>query len=132
MFGLKNAPSAFQSFMDSIFQEFYDQGVIILLDDITIHTRNDYDEHLALVKKVLKLLADNNLYAKVSKCEFFKKSILFLGHEISENGTSMMKDKVKAVLDWPVPKNVKHIQQFLGLANYYRRFIEDFLKFRCL
>ena len=85
-------------------------------------------EHLKLLKKVFERLKQNKLYVKLSKCEFMKNSIEFLGHQISNEGIRMLSDKVKSINDWPVPKNSKQVASFLGLLGYYRRFIESFSK----
>ena len=77
---------------------------------------------------MLKRLRDNNLYAKISKCRFFQTEVTFLGHQVSEKGIGMMGDKLQAILDWPTLTTVKEVQQFLGLANYYRKFTPHFSK----
>jgi len=78
--------------------------------------------------QVLEKLLENNLYVKLEKCEFDKSETTFLGYVISKNGLKMDKEKVKAILDWPAPTNVKEVQSFIGLCNYYRLFIKDFAK----
>jgi hypothetical protein len=124
-FGLTNAPATFMHMMQLIFKDQLDDFVIVFLDDILIFSKNKQD-HIKHVNKVLSLLRENKLYAKQSKCEFFKTEISFLGHVINQNGISMEKSKVKAVLDWPVPKTVNDIRAFLGLAGYYRKFVKNF------
>jgi hypothetical protein len=84
-----------------------------------------HDEHLHVV---LQKLRENQLYAKLSKCEFWLKEVLFLGHIISEGGISVDPSKVKDVLSWKTPQNVLDIRSFLGLPGYYRRFIKGFSK----
>jgi len=124
-FGLKNAPAIFQSFINSVLRPFLEKSVILYLDDILIYS-NSLDDHHQTVREVLKKLIDNNLYAKLSKCEFDKEEVEFLGHIISGSGVSTDPKKIKSIKEWPIPKNVKEVQRFLGLCNYYRRFVRNF------
>ena len=124
-FGLTNAPATFMHLMQSIFQPYLDKFVIIFLDDILIFSK-DEESHRKHVKIVLDLLRKNKLFAKLSKCAFFQKSVSFLGHVVSEKGVSMEPDKVEAISKWPPPKNVKEVRAFLGLAGYYRNFVSQF------
>ena len=126
-FGLCNAPSTFQSFVNSIFIDLIEETVVVYLDDIFIYS-NTEEEHVQTVKKVLQLLRDNNLFAKSSKCEFHKDELSFLGYVVSRKGLSMDHDKVSKILDWPEPTSIKALQQFLGFANFYRRFIRNYSK----
>ena len=87
---------------------------------------NREEEHDELVEEIVKRLAENDLYVKLEKCKWKVKEVEFLGVVIGPEGIKMKKEKVKGVLEWPIPKCVKDIQKFLGLANYYRRFIEGF------
>jgi hypothetical protein len=124
-FGLTNAPATFMHLMQSIFGPHLDHFVIVFLDDILIFSKT-LQEHRQHVREVLEILRKNQLYGKASKCEFFKKSLSFLGHVVGENGISMEKDKVKAIQEWPVPTSVTGVRSFLGLAGYYRRFVKNF------
>ena len=124
-FGLTNAPATFMHMMQSIFRKCLDEFVIIFLDDILIYSKTK-EEHEKHVEEVLKLLRENKLYAKESKCEFFKNKMSFLGHIVGENGISMEEQKIKAVKEWPIPKDVSDVRSFLGLAGYYRRFVHKF------
>jgi hypothetical protein len=118
-FGLTNAPSYVMYLMNKVFVEYLDKFVVVFIDDILIFSKNEeeHDEHLRLV---LQKLRENQLYVKLSKCEFWLREVLFLGHIISEGGISVDPSKVESVLSWNTPQNVSDIQSFLGLAGYYR------------
>jgi hypothetical protein len=126
-FGLTNAPAYFMYLMNKAFMEYFDKFVVVFIDDILIFSKNkeDHDEHLRVV---LQKLRENQLYAKLSKCEFWLKEVLFLGHIISEGGIFVDPSKVKDVLSWKIPQNISDIRRFLGLVGYYRRFIKGFFK----
>ena len=126
-FGLTNAPAYFMYLMNSIFFKELDVFVIIFIDDILIFskTEEEHAEHLCII---LQRLRDHRLYAKFSKCEFWLMKISFLRHVLSENGIEVDPGKVEDVLNWAQPQNVKEVRGFLGLAGYYRRFIENFSK----
>ena len=126
-FGLTNAPATFMRLMYSIFHEYLDKFVIIYIDDILVYSKTE-EEHAKHLRLVLTKLRDHRLYAKFSKCEFWLKELIFLGHVVSAAGVAMIPDKIQAILDWPTPKSVKDIRSFLGLAGYYYRFIEGFSK----
>jgi hypothetical protein len=121
-FGLTNAPSAFQRFMNDIFSDLLDVNVVVYLDDILIYSDNMAD-HKKHVREVLRRLRENDLFCKPEKCEFHASQIEYLGYVIGQDGISMDKKKVQAILDWPIPKSVKQVQSFLGFANFYRRFV---------
>jgi hypothetical protein len=126
-FGLTNAPACFMYLINKVFMEYLDKFVVVFIDDILILSKNEekYDEHLHLVLQKLK---ENQLYAKLNKCEFWLKEVSFLGHIISEGGIFVDPSKVKDVLCWNTPQNVSDIRSFLGLEEYYRKFIEGFSK----
>jgi len=124
-FGLTNAPAAFMDLMNRIFRAYLDQVVIVFVDDILIYSSSE-EEHEAHLRVVLQLLREHQLYAKFSKCEFWLSEVKFLGHVISDKGVTVDPEKVEAVMGWQRPKSVFEIQSFLGLAGYYRRFVEDF------
>ena len=124
-FGLTNAPSIFQTLMNGIFADFVDDFMLIYLDDILIFSESE-EEHLKHVEKVLERLKEQRLFAKMSKCEFNKESVEFLGHVVANGKVKMQQRKIDAIMEWPTPRNVTEIQSFLGLANYYRGFIKDF------
>ena len=124
-FGLTNAPAAFMDLMHRIFQPYLDHFIVVFVDDILIYSQSEmeHEYHLSIV---LQLLRDHRLYAKLSKCEFWLTEVRFLGHVVSASGVSVDPEKVEAVMSWERPKSVFEIRSFLGLAGYYRRFIEDF------
>jgi hypothetical protein len=126
-FGLTNAPAYFMYLMNSVFMPELDKFVVVFIDDILIYskTEEDHTNHLHIV---LQRLRDHRLYAKFSKCEFWLKSVKFLGHTISSEGISVDPTKVQEVMDWKPPTSVHQVRSFLGLAGYYRRFIPDFSK----
>jgi len=125
--GLTNAPATFMHLMNDTFREYLNKFVLVFLDDIVIYSKN-LSDHYKHVELVMQRLKDKGLYAKESKCSFCQKEITFLGHQLGADGLKVMTDKVKAINDWPQPKNVKDVRSFLGLANYYRGFIKDFSK----
>jgi hypothetical protein len=102
-----------------------DKFVVFFIDDILIYSKNE-KEHAKHLRIVLRRLRDHKLYAKFSKCEFWLKSVKFLGRTISQDGISVDPSKVQEVMDCKPPKSVHQIRSFLGLAGYYRRFIPDF------
>ena len=108
LFGLTNAPTAFQQFMNDIFSNLLDVCVMIYLDDILIYL-NNMSEHHWHVKEVLKHFHKTGLYVKVEKCEFHSKLIEYLGYILSPSGLTMSDDKIKIIQDWPEPKKVKDI-----------------------
>jgi Reverse transcriptase (RNA-dependent DNA polymerase)/RNase H-like domain found in reverse transcriptase/Integrase zinc binding domain/Chromo (CHRromatin Organisation MOdifier) domain/Retroviral aspartyl protease len=124
-FGLCNAPASFCQLMNNILHPLIDKSVISYIDDILIYS-NSLEEHKIHVREVMQLLRQHQLYAKESKCELFKDEIRFLGHVISAKGVSMEDDKVHSVINWPAPKNVAEVRQFLGLSGFYRKFIANF------
>ena len=121
-FGLTNAPAAFMDLMNRVFKPYLDKFVVVFIDGILIYLKS-HGEHL---KIVLQTLRTHQLYAKLSKCEFWLNSLSFLGHVISKEGVQVDPKKVEAVSNWPRPTNVTEIRSFLGMARYYRRFVKDF------
>ncbi|KAJ9505134.1 hypothetical protein QJQ45_013443 [Haematococcus lacustris] len=121
-FGLCNAPATFQRLMNDIFRPHLDQFVLVYLDDILIYSRSEA-EHQEHLRTVLGLLRQHQLYANLSKCAFFLPSMDFLGHIISAAGIHPDPAKIRAMVEWPVPRNLNDLRSFLGSANYYRRHI---------
>ncbi|KAI4321445.1 hypothetical protein MLD38_034825 [Melastoma candidum] len=124
-FGLTNAPAAFMELMNRIFRPYLDQFVVVFIDDILVYSKS-MEEHADHLRLVLEVLRQNQLYAKLSKCEFWMSSVSFLGHIVFVEGIAVDPSKVEAVLNWPRPTTVTEMRSFLGLAGYYRRFIEGF------
>lgn len=100
-----------------------DKFVLVFIDDILIYSRNikEHEEHLRLV---LQTLREHQLYGKFSKCDFYKKQIQYLGHIITKEGIVVDPEKIKTIMEWPTQKDVADIRSFMGLAGYYRRFVE--------
>src|SRR3954465_13440155 len=113
--------------MNYIFMEYLDKFVVVYLDDILIYSKNE-EEHAKHLRLTLEKLREHKLYVKYSKCEFWLNEVRFLGHIVSGDGVAVDPAKVSAVTEWESPKSVKEVCSFLGLAGYYRRFIENFSK----
>ena len=127
-FGLTNAPATFQRMMNDLLKKWILAGkLVVYLDDILIYT-DSLEENRQITKEVLQVLTDNDLFVNSEKSTFFTDKIEYLGTIVSYGQASMDPEKVKGVTEWPVPTRVKHVQAFLGLANFYRRFIKDFAK----
>lgn len=124
-FGLTNAPTTFQGLMNHVFGDYLIKFFLIFFDDILIYSSSE-EEHLVHLEEVFKTMRLNKLFAKRSKCEFGTDRVEYLGHFIQASGVSTDPRKVKAVKEWPIPKNLKMLRGFLGLAGYYRRFVKDF------
>ena len=123
--GLSNAPAVFQAAMNKVFGSLLNKCVCVYLDDILIFSKTP-EEHLRHVEQVLTILRDNNLKAKRAKCEFFKPELKFLGHIVSAGGMRPDPAKVEAVTAWPTPVSVYEVRSFLGLANYFRKYIRAY------
>ena len=127
-FGLTNSPTTFQTMMNNLFQNLINQGdTATFIDDILVATDTE-EGHNELVEEVLKRLEENNLFVKLEKYKWKVREVEFLGVVIGPRGVEIQKEKVEGVLNWLALRNVKEIQKFLGLANYYKRFIKDFTK----
>ncbi|GAO47244.1 hypothetical protein G7K_1454-t1 [Saitoella complicata NRRL Y-17804] len=127
-FGLTNAPATFQTLMNDIFRDVLDKFFVVYLDDIMIYSRSkeEHEEHLRFV---LNKLREHKLYANADKCEFFKTEVglgWYLGHMISAEGVQPTEALTKAITKFPQPKTMKQLQSFVGLANYYRTFVEGY------
>nr|GEZ80819.1 putative reverse transcriptase domain-containing protein [Tanacetum cinerariifolium] len=124
-FGLTNAPAVFMDLMNRVCKPYLDKFVIVFIDDILIYSKNK-EEHGEHLKTILKLLKDENLYAKFSKCDFWLNSLQFLGHVIDSSGIHVDPAKIEAIKSWVASTTPTEVRQFLGLAGYYRRFIKEF------
>jgi hypothetical protein len=124
-FGLTNAPAFFMNLMNKVLMEELDKFVIVFIDDILIYSksREDHEHHLQIV---LERLRAHQLYAKLSKCEFWLEKIAFLGHILTAEGIEVDPSKVEAVSKWKQPTSISEVRSFLGMAEYYRRFIKGF------
>jgi len=126
-FAVTNAPTVFVDYMNRIFRPYLDKFVVVFIDDILIYSRNK-EEHAGHLRIVLEMLREHQLYGKLSKCEFWLDEVQFLGHVISSHGIVVDPSKVETVLKWERPRIVTEVRSFLGLAGYYRRFVEGFSK----
>ncbi|GJT05663.1 putative reverse transcriptase domain-containing protein [Tanacetum coccineum] len=126
-FGLTNAPAVFMDLMNRVCKPYLDKFVIVFIDDILIYSK-DKKEHEEHLEAILELLKKEKLYAKFSKCEFWIPKVQVLGHVIDSRGIHVDPAKIESIKDWASSKTPTKIRQFLGLAGYYRRFIEGFSK----
>ena len=127
-FGLTNSPAMFQAMMNDLLRNLVvEEKVAVFIDDVMVATETE-EGHDEIVEEVLKRLEENDLFVKPEKCVWKVREVGFLEVIIGEDGVKMEKEKVQGVVEWPVPKNVKDVQKFLGLANYYRWFVKDFAR----
>jgi len=127
-FGLTNSPATFQAMMNDLFRDMINKGdIAIFIDDVLVATETE-EGHDKIVEEVLRQLEENDLYVKPEKCVWKVREIGFLGVIMGPEGFQMEPEKVEGVTKWPTPQCVKNVQKFLGLANYYRRFVKDFAK----
>ena len=125
-FGITNSSATFQVMMNEILRDLInEEKVATFVDDVLVGTEIE-EGHDEIVEEILRRLEENNLYIKPKKCVWKVRKIGFLGVVIGPNGIEMEKEKVDGMLSWLEPKNVKDVRKFLGLVNYYRRFIKDF------
>jgi len=127
LFGVTNAPAVFMDYMNKIFRLYLDQFVVVFIDDILIYSE-DRDVHAGHLRVVQGILREHKLYGKLSKCEFWLDEVQLLCHVISAQGISVDPAKIETVVKWERPQTVTEVRSFLGLAGYYRRFVEGFSK----
>ena len=130
-FELTNAPTNFMCMMNNIFSKYLDKFVLVFIDDILVHckSKHEHKEHLCIV---LQVLQKHKLYAKFNKCDFYKPQTQFLGHIISKTGIAVGPENIRSIEYWPTHTSVTEIRSFLGLAGYYRKFIDKFSRITCL
>lgn len=126
-FGLCNSPSTYQRMMDIVLSGLQGIEIFIFMDDIIIYSQT-LEEHMQKLRRVLERLKEAGLTLQPDKCHFLRRKVVYLGHVISENGVQPDPDKIRAVKEFPIPKSKKNVKQFMGLANYYRRFIHNMAK----
>ncbi len=124
-FGLRNSPSAFSMAMNHVLRNLTFDFAVIYVDDILVYS-SSMEQHLEHLSEVFSRLRAADLRLKPSKCKFLSSKIPYLGHMISSKGVEMEKAKIEAVLNFPRPHNVRSVKSFLGLCNYYRRFVKGF------
>lgn len=127
LFGVSNDPGVYIKYINMIFHPYLDQFMVVFIDHIMVYSKSDEDHvgHLCIVLQVVK---EKKMCAKLSKCEFGLREVIFLVHVVSSSGISVDPSKVDALLQWEAPKSVTKIRSFLGLAGYLQRFIEGFSK----
>ncbi|GJW17643.1 reverse transcriptase domain-containing protein [Tanacetum coccineum] len=126
-FGLTNAQAIFMDLMNRVCKPYLDKFVIVFIDDILVYSKSE-EEYEAHLKTILDLLKKEKLYAKFSKCEFWLQEVQFLGHVVNRDGINVDTSKVESAKNWKTPESSTEIRSSLGLAGYYRRFIENFSK----
>src|SRR3989442_575882 len=123
--GLSNSPGTFQRLMDLVLRGLTWSTVLVYIDDIVVFARSS-EELRHRLEEVFGRLRAARLKLKPSKVKLFQREIAFLGHKVSGSGIAMDNAKIQDILDWPVPKSVRDVRQFLGLSGYYRRYVKDY------
>ena len=125
LFGLSNAPSTSMRVMTQVLRPFMGKFVVVYFDDNLIYSKSK-EQHLTHLEQVCTTLRKESLYENLKKCSFFTYKVIFLGFVVYSGGVSADPQKIKAIMDWPEPKNIHEVQSFHGLATFYRRFIHRF------
>lgn len=126
-FGVTNGCATFQRLMEKVMDGLQPSQCLIFLDDLLLHSKT-VGEHLERLKNVFQRLSEAGLKLNAKKSQFFRKSVKFLGHIVSSEGLEVDQDKISALKNWPVPKNVRQLRQFLGFSSFYRRYVRDYGK----
>jgi len=127
-FGIMNSSATFQAMMNEILRDMInEEKVVAFVDDVLVGTETE-ESHDEVVEEVLRQLEENNLYVKPEKCMWKVRKVPFLGVVMGEGRVEIEEDKVEGVLKWPMPQCMRDVRKFLGLTNYYRRFVKDFAK----
>ncbi|XP_028106839.1 uncharacterized protein LOC114305904 [Camellia sinensis] len=113
--------------MNRVFKPYLDEFEVVFIDDIVIYSKST-EAHENHLRMILQTHREKKLYAKLKKCEFWLHEVAFLGHVITKDGVSVDPHKIEAIVNWPPPSNVTEVRSFMGLAGYYRRFVQDFSK----
>ena len=124
-FGLSNAPSTFMRFMNQVLQPFIGKFLVVYFDDILIYSKTEED-HVFHLRQVMRILRQEKLNINLKKYSFMTSAIMFLGFVVSAKGLEVDPDKVKAILEWPIPSTLQELRSFHGLSTFYRRFIISF------
>ena len=124
-FGLCNAPATFERLMERVLSGLHWEICLVYLDDIIVMAKS-FEEHVKRLEVVFERLKGAGLKLKPKKCNFFRSEVLYLGHQVTSKGLATDPDKIEKVKNWPVPRTLKEVRSFLGLAGYYRKFIQDF------
>jgi hypothetical protein len=124
-FGLKNAPMSFKMCMSNVIRQIHWKFVLCYIDDLLVFSRN-FEEHFEHLDQVFSRLREANLTLKPDKCNFCLEKVHYLGHILSKDGVTVDTEKTEKVRNFPVPKSQKQLKSFLGLCNYYRRFVKGF------
>ncbi|GBG83825.1 hypothetical protein CBR_g37625 [Chara braunii] len=124
-FGLTNAPATFQCCMNDLFRPWLNRFVVVYLDDILVFSRT-LEEHQGHLRQVLEKLREANFKINAKKCDWAKTQVLYLGHILDGDDVKPEDSKIAAIRDWPTPRTLTELRSFLGLANYYRKFVRNF------